>query len=58
LINRSFLAMAVVPLITVLLTWTNELHGLMWSHLVLVSRDSLLLLGALLPWVANALHLW
>ena len=51
LINRSFLALAAVSLITVLLTWTNELHGLMWSRTALVQHSSLLLLDVFYgPW--------
>jgi len=47
LTRRRLTLLAVVPLVTLLMAWTNELHGLVWSSIRLVSNGSFstLLLG-------------
>jgi len=103
LTHRILALLAIVPLITLALVWTNDLHGLVWREssvaasgpfadlrvtygtwfwvqtaysysllgtatlLLALSfvrspapyrqRDGILLLGALIPWVGNVLHL-
>src|SRR6185369_11775368 len=43
--------LAVIPLTTLVLVWSNELHGLIWSHLELESRLGLSLWKATYgPW--------
>lgn len=37
----TVVALSVVPLVTVLLAWTNPWHGLMWTHSVLAPVDGL-----------------
>jgi PAS domain S-box-containing protein len=39
LTRRALSAMAVVPLITVLLVWTNDMHGLIWQEMFLESHE-------------------
>lgn len=44
-------SLAVIPLTTLVLVWSNELHGLIWSHLELESRLGLSLWKATYgPW--------
>ncbi|MFB6130427.1 MAG: histidine kinase N-terminal 7TM domain-containing protein [Salinigranum sp.] len=41
-INRQTVgALSVVPAVTILLTWTNPWHGLVWTHNVVASVDGL-----------------
>ena len=35
LTRRNLLLLAIIPLITVLLVWTNGIHGLVWSEVTL-----------------------
>ena len=42
LTRRNLLLLAIVPVTTVLLAWTNEAHGLIWSDISLETSDSLL----------------
>jgi len=40
LTRRRLALLVVVPLVTLLMAWTNELHGLVWSSIRLVSNGS------------------
>ena len=40
LTRRRLALLVVVPIVTLLLAWTNELHGLVWSSIRLVSNGS------------------
>jgi PAS domain S-box-containing protein len=42
LTRRHVALLAVEPLVTLLLAWTNDLHGLIWSRIELARDDSLL----------------
>jgi hypothetical protein len=33
--RRNLLLLSIIPLITILLVWTNDIHGLIWSQVVL-----------------------
>lgn len=39
LTQRRLLALGIVPIVTCLLVWTNDFHGLIWSHVMLDARD-------------------
>jgi PAS domain S-box-containing protein len=40
LTRRRIAALSIIPAITLLLVWTNELHGLIWSELQVANPDS------------------
>lgn len=42
LTRRNLVLLAVLPLVTLLLAWTNEAHGLIWRHIELESAGPLL----------------
>jgi len=49
--RKTIAALSVVPLLTILFTWTNQYHGLMWTHNVLVPVDGLALVEETFgPW--------
>ncbi|MCG2770274.1 MAG: ATP-binding protein [Anaerolineae bacterium] len=41
LIRRNLTLLAIIPLVTLLLAWTNDAHGLIWSRVSLYSSGSL-----------------
>jgi len=41
LTRRNLTLLAIIPLVTLLLAWTNDAHGLIWSHVSLYSINSL-----------------
>ena len=54
---QSLVALALVPLITLALAWTNEAHGLIWSRTGLTASGPLLLLDVdygVWNWVSSA----
>ena len=44
LTRRVLVLLAVMPLTTIILAWTNENHGLIWSDISIKSNNSLLFL--------------
>ncbi len=45
LTRRNLILLGVIPLLTLLLTWTNEFHGLIWSETRLDASGSFYVLG-------------
>lgn len=44
LTRRNLILLAIVPLLTLLLAWTNDLHGLIWTQVGQVTIDSYVML--------------
>jgi PAS domain S-box-containing protein len=45
LTRRNIIILSIIPTITLMLTWTNEIHGLIWKDWILTEIDSLVLLS-------------
>jgi PAS domain S-box-containing protein len=50
LTRRNLILLAIVPLLTLLLVWTNELHGLIWKQVGQATIDSYVVLDLTYGW--------
>jgi PAS domain S-box-containing protein len=50
---RNFLLLSIIPLVTLVLAWTNDYHGLLWSEIYLTSGP----LGPTSVWKHGALYM-